>query len=253
MNIETCAEQLHQTRLTKQEINSLRTNFPFDLEQAYKIQEYGLHLRNQLGEKTIGVKLGFTSKAKMQQMGVEHLIWGGLTDAMQVRDGGSIDLNDFIHPRIEPEIGFLTKKDIDTPLNMTNCLDYIAGVFSALEIIDSRYQAFKFSLEDVVADNTSSAAFVMGQLYPISDFQPNMGVLLKQNGQVVESGTTAAILGNPLQALIQISELLNQRGQVLPAGSIILAGAATAAITMHSGNHYQAEINGLGSVSVSVK
>lgn len=253
MNIETCAEQLHQTRLTKQEINSLRTDFSFDLEQAYKIQEHGLYLRKQSGEKTIGVKLGFTSKAKMLQMGVEHLIWGGLTDAMQVRDGGSIDLNDFIHPRIEPEIGFLTKKDIDIPLNMTNCFDYIAGVFSALEIIDSRYQAFKFSLEDVVADNTSSAAFVMGQLYPVGDFQPNMGVLLKQNGQVVESGTTAAILGNPLQALIQISELLNQRGQVLPAGSIILAGAATAAITMHSGHHYQAEINGLGSVSVSVK
>ncbi|WP_180111398.1 2-keto-4-pentenoate hydratase [Acinetobacter sp. YH12136] len=252
MNIQTCAEQLHQTRLNKKEISSLRTNFLFDLEQAYQIQEYGLHLREQQGEKSIGVKLGFTSKAKMLQMGVNHLIWGGLTDAMQVQDGGSINLNDFIHPRIEPEIGFLTKKDINLTLNMTNCLDYIEGVFPALEIIDSRYQAFKFSLEDVVADNTSSAAFVMGQLYPTDHFESNMGVLLKQDGHIIESGTTAAILGNPLQALIQISELLQQRGKILPAGSIILAGAATAAIPLHSGHHYQAEINGLGSVSVSV-
>lgn len=253
MNIANCAEQLHQTRINRQEIASLRTDFPFDLEQAYQIQDYGLRLREQQGEKAIGVKLGFTSKAKMVQMGVDHLIWGGLTDAMQVQDGGSIDLNDFIHPRIEPEIGFLTKHDIDIALNMTNCLDYVEGIFPALEIIDSRYQAFKFSLEDVVADNTSSAAFVMGRLYSTQDFQANMGVLLKQNGQVVESGTTAAILGNPLHALIQISELLQQRGQILPAGSIILAGAATAAIPLHSGYHYQNEINGLGSVSVSVK
>ena len=80
-----------------------------------------------------------------------------------------------------------------------------------------------------------------------------MGVLLKENGQVVESGTTAAILGNPLRALIQISELLQQCGKTLPAGSIILAGAATAAVPLQAGCHYQAEIHGLGRVSVSVK
>lgn len=253
MNIAMCAEKLHQSRLNRQEIASLRTDFAFDLEQAYQIQEHGLALRQQQGEQSIGVKLGFTSKAKMQQMGVDHLIWGGLTDAMQVQDGGCLDLADFIHPRIEPEIGFLTRREINCALNMNNCLDYIEGVFPALEIIDSRYQAFKFSLEDVVADNTSSAAFVMGQLYPVSQFQPNMGVLLKQNGQVLESGTTAAILGHPLRALIQISELLQQRGQTLAAGSIILAGAATAAAALHAGHHYQAEIHGLGHVSVSVQ
>ena len=253
MNIEQCAEQLQQSRLERQEIASLRTDFQFDLQQAYQIQDHGLLLREQQGEKPVGVKLGFTSKAKMQQMGVDHLIWGGLTDAMHVQDGSSLDLQDYIHPRIEPEIGFLTKRDIDTGLSLSNCLDYIEGVFPALEIIDSRYQAFKFSLEDVVADNTSSAAFVMGERYPMQIFQQNMGVLLKENGQVVESGTTAAILGNPLRALIQISELLQQCGKILPAGSIILAGAATAAVPLQAGCHYQAEIHGLGRVSVSVK
>lgn len=253
MNIEQCAEKLQQSRLDRQEMASLRTDFAFDLQQAYQIQDHGLLLRQQQGEKAVGVKLGFTSKAKMIQMGVDHLIWGGLTDAMQIQADSHLDLNDFIHPRIEPEIGFMTKREIDSSLSLNNCLDYIEAIFPALEIIDSRYEAFKFSLEDVVADNTSSAAFVIGQCYPISAFQQNMGVLLTQNGQVVESGTTAAILGNPLNALIQISELLQQCGKTLPAGSIILAGAATAAVALQSGSHYQVEIHGLGRVAVSVK
>lgn len=251
MTIENCAEVLQQARLARQEIASLRSDFAFDLEQAYAIQQHGLLLREQQGERVIGVKLGFTSKAKMQQMGVDHLIWGGLTDVMQCPEGGELDLDQFIHPRIEPEIGFVTSRDLDCTLTMNNCMDYISGIFPALEIIDSRYQAFKFSLEDVVADNTSSAAFVMGALSPVSQFEANMGVLLKQNGQVLESGTTAAILGNPLYALIQVSELLQQRGQVLPAGSIILAGAATAAAPILAGHHYSAEIHGLGVVSIT--
>lgn len=250
MNAAEYARKLHDARINRQETPSLRTTHAFDLEEAYRIQDEGLALRHAEGEKSIGVKLGFTSKAKMVQMGVNHLIWGGLTDAMRVADAGSLDLSCFIHPRIEPEIGFLTGRDIDTALTADNCLNYIERIFPALEIIDSRYEAFKFSLEDVVADNTSSAAFVTGMQYPVSAFQANMGVLLKENGKVVESGTTAAILGNPINALVQVSALLAERGQTLPAGSLILAGAATAAVPLKSGSHYEAEIYGLGSVSV---
>lgn len=250
MNVNEYARKLHEARINRQETPSLRTGYTFDLEEAYRIQDAGLALRHAAGEKSIGVKLGFTSKAKMVQMGVNHLIWGGLTDAMRVADGGSLDLSRFIHPRIEPEIGFLTGRDIDAALTADNCLNYIDRIFPALEIIDSRYEAFKFSLEDVVADNTSSAAFVIGMPYPVSAFQANMGVLLKENGKVVESGTTAAILGNPINALVQVSALLAERGQTLPAGSLILAGAATAAVPLKPSSHYEAEIYGLGSVSV---
>lgn len=253
MNTQSLAQVLQDTRLNRQESESLRTEYPFNLDEAYLIQEAGLKLREAVGEKRIGVKLGFTSKAKMEQMGVNHLIWGGLTDVMQVKDGGELDLSQFIHPRIEPEIGFITSKDITTALHIDNCLEFVGSVFAAMEIIDSRYQAFKFSLEDVVADNTSSAAFVIGALLPASTFTPFADVSLSENGVVIETGNTEAILGHPLRALIQISELLAARGQNLPKGSFILAGAATAARALQAGCHYQAEVAGLGCVSITTK
>jgi 2-oxo-3-hexenedioate decarboxylase len=128
---------------------------PFDLATAYRIQQAGIRLRQQRGERVVGLKLGFTSRAKMIQMGVDALIWGELTDAMQLSDGGRLDLAKLIHPRVEPEIAFITAIDIDRPLSLAEAGLALAGVAPALEIIDSRYRDFRFSLQDVVADNCS--------------------------------------------------------------------------------------------------
>lgn len=250
IDISALAHVLDQAVLKRTAIDSLRTENPFDLAQAYEIQTYGLGLREDRGENLIGVKLGFTSRAKMQQMGVDHLIWGGLTDAMQLEDDGVVDLSRFIHPRIEPEVGFITKRAIDVPLSMATALQYIECIFPAMEIIDSRYNQFKFSLEDVVADNTSSAGFVMGNMCSPNTLIDNCGVQMRINGRTAQTGSTAAILGHPLRALVEVSHLLCAQNQSLPAGSVILAGAATAAEAMAAGAHYQSTIHGLGNVSI---
>lgn len=253
MTPQAIAQALDASVLKRKATSSLRTDNPYDLKQAYDIQELGVRLRESRGEKRSGVKLGFTSRAKMQQMGVDHLIWGTLTDAMRFEEGGELPADRFIHPRIEPEVGFLTRRDISTPLTLAEISGVLEGVFSALEIIDSRYQQFKFTLEDVVADNTSSAGYVIGPMRSPGTDVSNCGVNLLENGRVVQTGSSAAILGHPLRALVQVSQLLYDSGRTLPAGSVILAGAATAAHAIASGAYYSADIAGLGVVSVRAK
>lgn len=231
----------------------LATQHTLTLEQAYQIQRASIAHRHQRGEKPIGIKLGFTSRAKMVQMGVDSLIWGLLTDAMLREDGGTIDLADFIHPRVEPEICYLTSRVIDRPLTLLEAASYLEAAAPAMEIIDSRYRNFKFTLEDVVADNCSSAALVVG---PFSDNLRsliNCGVVMRFNGCAVQLGSTGAILGNPLRSIVQASQLLSKAEMSLPAGSFIMAGAATAAEALSHGTHVSTDIGTLGRVEFSTR
>lgn len=250
MNLNKIARHLDSCALNVKTTPSLRADSPFTLDEAYKIQELSVQQREQRGEKRVGVKLGFTSQEKMRQMGVNHLIWGVITDAMDVANGGEVELNNFNHPRIEPEIAFITKDVINAPLTMENALEKISAICPAMEIIDSRYEQFKFTLEDVVADNTSSAAFVLGDEIAVNTDISDCTVKMYENDMVVQQGSTAALLGHPIRCIVQVSELLAEKGQELPAGSIILAGAATAAHAMQTGCTYKTEIEAIGSVSV---
>jgi 2-oxo-3-hexenedioate decarboxylase len=220
----------------------------FNLAQAYDIQRASMARRVARGDGIRGIKLGFTSRAKMVQMGVNDLIWGWLTEAMIEEEGGTVDLARYIHPRVEPEVCFLTRRTIDRPITALEAVDVIEAVAPALEIIDSRYENFKFTLEDVVADNCSSAGLVVGPWSRNFDGLANAGVGVAFDGRQVLAGSTAAILGNPLRSLVQASRLLAECGQSLPAGSLIMAGAATAAQALRPSLHVQCEINGLGRV-----
>jgi 2-oxo-3-hexenedioate decarboxylase len=217
------------------------------LEQAYRVQHELLALRTARGERIAGTKLGFTSAAKMAQMGVSEIIVGQLTDAMQVSDGGTADLGGFIHPRIEPEVAFRLARDVEG--DIAACVDAVAP---ALEIIDSRYRNFTFSLPDVVADNTSAAAFVVGTWTPLPAplaELPDWAVELVVEGAVAEKGSTADILGRPANALRALVPLAAKHGFPLTAGQVILAGAATAAVAFTEST-VEARVAGLGSVSV---
>ncbi|GAA7769228.1 MULTISPECIES: 2-keto-4-pentenoate hydratase [Cupriavidus] len=222
---------------------------PFTIDEAYGIQAMSIEHRCQRGERRVGIKLGFTSRAKMIQMGVDSLIWGWLTDAMIEEDGGRVDLERYIHPRAEPEVCFLTRRDITGPLTLLESVDYLEAVAPAIEIIDSRYRDFRFTLEDVVADNCSSAGLVVGPWSRNVDVLANLGVVLRIDGRTRQTGSTAAILGHPLRSLVQASHVLTRAGAVLPAGSLIMAGAATAAEAFVRGNHVSATIGALGRAS----
>ena len=221
----------------------------FNLAEAYEIQRASIAHRIERGEKMVGIKLGFTSRAKMIQMGVDSLIWGLLTDQMLEEESAVVNLKRYIHPRVEPEVCFVTKKTIDGPLTALEAVDYLEAVAPAMEIIDSRYRNFKFTLEDVVADNCSSAGLVVGAWSRKFDALTNAGVRMQVNGRNVQVGSTAAILGHPLRSVVQASRLLHGANMSLPAGSLIMAGGATAAEALAPGMSVECHI-GSGKTSL---
>lgn len=250
-SLQALATTLDAAARDRHEVDPLTPKHAFSLDQAYHIQRASIAQRHARGEKPIGIKLGFTSRAKMIQMGVDSLIWGLLTDAMLREEGGVVDLGDFIHPRVEPEVCFLTSKVIDRPLTLLEAGNYLEAVAPAMEIIDSRYRNFKFTLEDVVADNCSSAGLIVGAFSDnVKDLRSlsNRGVTMRFNGHAVQLGSTGAILGNPLRSIVQASQLLAAAEMSLPAGSLIMAGAATAAEALRPGLHVSTDIGGLGRV-----
>jgi len=209
-----------------------------DVDEAYRIQAALVERRLNRGERLVGIKMGLTSKAKMAQVGVDEVIWGRLTSGMRVSDGGEVSVGGFIHPRIEPEVAFLIRDG------------GISAIAPALEIIDSRYADFKFTLPDVIADNTSAAAFVVGSWVPMPSNVDNLGVLLEMDGAVVQAGSTAAILGDPRRAFEQGVALAARYDVDIEDGWVFLAGAATAAVPLAPGAFVRAVVEGLGTASV---
>ncbi len=247
------AEILDTAALTASATDQLTAMEAISLNDAYEIQKELLHKRALRGEHITGIKLGFTSKAKMKQMGVHDLIWGRLTDAMEIKNHGTLDTTKFIHPRAEPEIAFLIKKDITGHLNKEEALTYIDALAPAIEIIDSRYKNFKFTLEDVVADNCSSAAYVLGDWIAANTDVSNLELNLSINGKVIEAGNTNAILGNPIHSFIEATRLATQFGVALNKGMIVLAGAATPATFFQKNDYIEANFKNLNKVAFNVQ
>lgn len=219
---------------------------PISLEDAYAVQRASIERRLARGEHRIGLKMGFTSRAKMVQMGVSDLIWGRLTSGMRVEDGGSIALEAYIHPRVEPEVAFLIGKPLAGNVTIPQAVAAVEAVAPALEIIDSRYENFRFSLTDVVADNSSSSGFVVGPWSRPSTDVSNLGLVMAFNGRPQALGSTAAILGHPMRSLISAARVVAEAGEVLSPGDLVLAGGATAAAALLPGTFVSLEVERLG-------
>lgn len=243
-DIKVLAERLDSAAHTAKAVAQLGS--VLSLDEAYAVQAASLDRRFSRGERRIGIKMGFTSRAKMVQMGVDEMIFGRLTDQMMVEDGGHISIADYVHPRAEPEIAFLIGKRIDSPVTALTAMAHIEAAAPAIEIIDSRYEAFKFSLTDVVADNSSSSGFVVGAWDKAGLDLSNLGMILSVDGRPVQIGSTAAILGHPIRALVAASRLVTQRGETLEPGDLVLAGAATAAQALQPGSYIELKAQNLG-------
>ncbi|MEM8583569.1 MAG: fumarylacetoacetate hydrolase family protein [Bacteroidota bacterium] len=246
------AAQLDDAARMHRPIKQLSLQDQYSLDEAYEIQAISIDRRLGRGEQMTGYKLGFTSQAKMEQMGVHEIIWGRLTDAMALGNGGNMNSKRFIHPRVEPEIAFLVERDIDRELSLANISDYISQMAGALEVIDSRYMDFKFSLEDVVADNCSSSAYVIGAWQALSDEVGDIDLEMVINEDQRVVGNSSAILGSPLNALVEMSKIMARNEITIPSGAVLLAGAATAASYIHAGDEIRASFDRLGSVSLQV-
>lgn len=224
-----------------------------DVPTAYAIQQASIARRLDRGERLVGVKMGLTSRAKMAQVGVDEVIWGRLTDHMWVPDGGTVSLTGRVHPRVEPEVAFLLDRPLAGPVTAVQAMRAVAAVAPAAEIIDSRFEDFRFALADVIADNSSSSGFVVGGWSDPSTPIDNLGMVLEQDGRAAEIGSSAAILGDPVRSLVEASRMVATAGLELEAGWIVLAGGATAAVPLRAGSSYRVVVERLGTVGFAVE
>lgn len=222
-----------------------------DIPTAYQVQDLTLQRRLDRGERLIGVKLGLTSRAKQERMGVDTPFVAWLTDAMVLPTGLPVPQDRLIHPRIEPEIVFLMGSDLRGPgVGPTEALAAVSQVYAGAEIIDSRYADFRFRAADVVADNASSCAFVTGSVgLPPEGLDLTLeGVLVEVDGAIVDSATGAAVLGHPAEALALAANELARRDLAIEAGWLVLTGGMTDAVPAPPGASVAFHFTHLGSV-----
>lgn len=255
--LKELASRLSQAWVCAQEIEPLTKEFPdLTIDDAYQTQELLVQLRCERGDKRVGYKMGLTSKAKMEQMNLNSPIYGILMKNTQVACEERFSLKGTIHPKIEPELAFRISKDVRGVLSMEEARQVCSGVCAALEVVDSRYKGFKyFSLPDVIADNCSASHFILSEQW-VSPKQIDLSGLLlsmKVNGKVAHEASSSAVLGNPLNSVIELSRLLVAHGKYLPEGSIVLAGAATQAVALEKSMVVELVVPDLKEVKVFVE
>lgn len=224
-----------------------------DLETAYAIQDETLRRRLDRGETLLGVKLGLTSRAKQQRMGIDSPLIAWLTDAMVLPSGAPVPQDRLIHPRAEPEIAFLMERSLSGPgVTAATALAAVRFAYAAVEIIDSRYKDFRFTLPDVVADNASSAAYMIGPVgLPPERLDLSLeACVLSLNGAVVDSATGASVQGHPAEALALAANDLGGRGLQIKEGWIVLTGGMTDAVPVPPRSSLTAAFTNLGALNV---
>ncbi|MCB1757732.1 MAG: 2-oxo-3-hexenedioate decarboxylase [Gammaproteobacteria bacterium] len=234
-------------------IPKLTDEYPdMTMDDGYAVQSELRRRFIEQGHRLVGWKAGLTSKAKMQQMGVDVPSIGFLTDRMARPENAAVTLSDLVHPRVECEIAFVTKADLSGPdCTAEEVLAATDYVLPALEIIDSRFSGFKFDLQSVIADNGSSARFVGGgqpRRVDAVDLRTT-GVVMEKNGEIVAMGAGAEVMGHPAEAIAMMVQILHGLGESLPAGSFVMSGGITAAIAVAPGDCVTARYQGLGSVT----
>jgi 2-oxo-3-hexenedioate decarboxylase len=256
VHYKSIAEFLHRAEVEKREVIRITAEHPeISVEDAYQIQEELVRIKLEQGHRIIGPKMGLTSQAKMKQMNVEEPIYGYIFDYMVVPEGGSISMQELIHPKVEAEVAFVLGKDIEGPgITGVQVLAATEYVVPALEIIDSRYQNFKFTLPDVIADNASSSRIVIGNhlTNPTKLELDLIGVTLSINGEIKDFGAGAAVLGHPANSVAMLANMLARKGKKLRAGEVILTGGITGAVMLSAGDFVSAKMDGLGEVSFKV-
>jgi len=228
----------------------------FDTATAYDLQARVVAHRTAQGHRVVGAKLGLTSEAKQQQMNVDEPLYGWLTSDMRLEPGEALYVERFIQPRVEAEIAFLIGDDLEgDDIGAADVLAATAAVMPAIDVLDSRYAGYSFTLPDVIADNSSSAGFVTGSVLvdPTGIDLRLCGVVLEVNGQVVATAAGAAVLGHPASAIAWLVRALARRGEGLEAGMTVLSGACTAAFAVSPGDTVVTRIDRLGTVEVACR
>lgn len=253
--IQAAAGLLDEARKTRTACPRISERFDIaTLADAYAVQEINTHQALAAGRRLVGRKIGLTSRAVQQQLGVDQPDFGMLFADMEVADGEAIDSRRLIQPKAEGEIAFVLARDLphpDTTLaQLMSAVDYL---LPAIEIVDSAIEDWKITLVDTVADNASSGLYVLGK-------QPTRlagmdlaleGMVLRQNDAIASHGVGAACLGNPLDACLWLARRMAEVGRPLQAGDVLLSGALGPMVPVQPGDRLSLRLTRLGEVGCS--
>lgn len=252
--VRKTAEELFNAERQRHTLGPLTERFPqIAPDEAYRIQLALIEMKKSRGAKVVGKKIGLTSKAMQKMLNVDQPDYGHILDEMIVQDGSRFSVRELIQPKIEPEIAFILEQDLQGPgITPAQVLAATRFVLPALEIIDSRIEGWKIKLCDTIADNASSARVVLGSTPKRVD-QVDLrlvGMVLEKNGEVIQTGAGAAVLGHPATAVAWLANAVGQFGVTLKAGEVIMPGAISAASDVAVGDFIYASFAGLGTVSI---
>ena len=253
-DIDRAAADLLQAEETREQIGLLSLRHPgLTLDDAYAIQAAQMAQKLASGRTIAGWKIGLTSKVMQRALNIDTPDSGVLYDDMVFDHGATVPKGRFIQPRVEAEIAFVTKSDLSGKVTAEQVMAATDYVQPALEVIDSRFSGFKFDLESVIADNSSSARYVPGgrMIRPDALDLRTVGVVLEHNGDIAQIGAGAEVLGHPAEAIAMLVGVLDDMGEVLPAGSFVMAGAITAAVAVKPGDTITARFYEMGSITVT--
>jgi 2-keto-4-pentenoate hydratase len=251
--IDSLSAELWQAEKTKMPIETLTSRYPdLTMEDAYAIQGATLKRRDS---SPIGFKLGYTSSAMRVQMNIAEPNFGVLTkDHLLIGQSdfdGFIPMDELIHPLLEPEIAILINREIAGDNHTVDSIvPHVEAVIPALEIVDTRYKEYKFSLVDNISDNSSSARVVLGapkKLSEVDDLRLS-GILLWQDDICLDTGVGANSMGHPLASIAWLASFLSRTDSSIPAGSVVMTGGLTKAHPLQSQKVFFAEFGGLGQV-----
>ena len=239
------ADQLRNAR----ELVKATASFAPSPKKARDIRENELQFRLAAGETVVGLKIGGALDSPNSAEPTSVMIFGHLTDAMQITD--SLKTSNYIYPRAEAEVVFKISREISSEIHLSEVLDYVSHVAAGMEIFDYRYGQAQIYVNDAIADNAGAAAFAYSHWVPAHEENlENLTAQVFANGAEVETAPLTAIRGNPWLAIVLLSKLLAESGAKLPAGSVVFSGSATKGVHLVAGNSYAVEIKGLGRVEI---
>ncbi len=249
------AADLAEAERSRVAIAPLTTDYPdVDVVDAYEIQLINIRQRVAEGARVIGHKVGLSSEAMQKMMNVDEPDYGHLLDEMQVFEDRPVPPARYLYPRVEVEVGFVLADDLPGEgCTEDDVLAATAAFAPAIELIDTRIKDWKIKLCDTIADNASSAGWVLGEarVSPKDIDIQNIDAVLTRNGEVVANGRSDAVLGNPVTAVAWLARKVDSFGVRLKAGDIVLPGSCTKAFDATPGDEFVADFDGLGSVHLS--
>ena len=251
-SVDVLADRIWGAVTARTAIPPLTNDVPeLTVDAAYDVQDAVIAKHLDTGATITAAKLGLTSTAKQRQMNVAEPLYGWMTDAMVLPGDNVLETSRFIQPRVEPEVAFMTGTELAGPgVTAAHVLEATEWVAPAIDVLDSRFTGYRFTLADVTADNSSAAAYAIGEPQPLESDLRLTGCVFQKNGDLAATAAGAEVMEHPAAAMAWFVRKLHQRGRSLPAGSLVLAGAWTAAIQIEPGDIVHAEFDRLGGVTV---